>query len=69
MTKVASESLSDTTRSNGGSRAVLHLLTSRTFGGAEEHALSILTAISEFGFEPCLAAPGALIEAMEPAQG
>src|SRR3984885_11827710 len=67
MTKVASESLSDKGRSNGRPRrAVLHLLTGKTFGGAEEHALSILTAISEFGFEPCLAAPGALIAAMEP---
>ena len=47
-------------------RAVLHLLTSRVFGGAEEHALSILTAMSSHGFEPCLAAPDALIAAMEP---
>ena len=47
-------------------RAVLHLLTGRVFGGAEEHALSILTAINEYGFQPCLAAPGALIAAMEP---
>ncbi|HWJ39694.1 MAG TPA: glycosyltransferase [Candidatus Limnocylindrales bacterium] len=67
MTKVASESLIDTGRSNGRPRrAVLHLLTSKTFGGAEEHALSILTAISEYGFKPCLAAPGALLDAMEP---
>ena len=56
-----------TNRSNARpSRAVLHLLTSSVFGGAEEHALSILTAIREFGFEPCLAAPNALIAAMEP---
>lgn len=66
MMKVASESLSDMGRSRGRSRAVLHLLTNRTFGGAEEHALSILTAIREFGFDPCLAAPNALIAAMEP---
>lgn len=46
--------------------AVLHLLTGRVFGGAEEHALSILTKMRAHGFEPCLAAPGALIEAMEP---
>ena len=39
-------------------RAVLHLLTGSVFGGAEEHALSILTAIGAYGFEPCLAAPG-----------
>jgi glycosyltransferase involved in cell wall biosynthesis len=67
MTKVASESLIHTDRSMVRPRAVLHLLTGRTFGGAEEHALSILTAISEYGFEPCLAAPAALIAAMEPA--
>lgn len=45
---------------------VLHLLTGRVFGGAEEHALSILTKMRAHGFEPCLAAPSALIEAMEP---
>ncbi len=45
---------------------VLHLLTGRVFGGAEEHALSILTKMRAHGFEPYLAAPGALIEAMEP---
>lgn len=45
---------------------VLHLLTGRVFGGAEEHALSILTKMRTHGFEPCLAAPNALIEAMEP---
>jgi glycosyltransferase involved in cell wall biosynthesis len=48
-------------------RAVLHLLTGREFGGAEEHALSILSAINAYGFEPYLAAPGPLIDAMEPA--
>ena len=66
MTKVASESLIEMVRSNAPRRAVLHLLTGRVFGGAEEHALSILTAISEYGFEPCLAAPAPLIAAMEP---
>jgi len=66
MTKVATESLIDCDRSRARPRAVLHLLTGRTFGGAEEHALSILTAISEYGFEPYLAAPAALIAAMEP---
>ena len=67
MTKMASESPTNAGRSNGRSRpAVLHLLTSSTFGGAEEHALSILTAIRGYGFEPCLAAPGALLAAMEP---
>ncbi len=49
-----------------GRRAILHLLTGSVFGGAEEHALSILTEISAHGFEPCLAAPGKLIAAMEP---
>jgi glycosyltransferase involved in cell wall biosynthesis len=44
----------------------MHLLTSSVFGGAEEHALSILTAMRAYGFEPCLAAPGELIAAMEP---
>lgn len=62
MTKMGTESLSDI----GRRRAVLHLLTGSTFGGAEEHALSILTAISEYGFEPYLAAPAALIAAMQP---
>lgn len=38
----------------------------RVFGGAEEHALSILTAIRAYGFNPCLAAPNELISAMEP---
>ena len=55
MTKVASESLNDAGRSTTRTRRrVLHLLTGTTFGGAEEHALSILTTIREFGFEPCL---------------
>ena len=67
MTQMASESLIDTGRSRSRRRAVLHLLTGRTFGGAEEHALSILTAIREYGFEPELAAPAELIAAMEPA--
>ncbi len=46
------------------SRAVLHLLTSRVRGGAEEHALSLLVSLREFGFTPCLAAPQALLTAM-----
>ncbi len=65
MTKMANQSLNDA-RLARPRRAVLHLLTGRVFGGAEEHALSILTAISEYGFAPCLAAPSALIAAMEP---
>lgn len=46
--------------------AVLHLLTSRVRGGAEEHALSILLGMREFGFEPHLAAPAQLLALMEP---
>jgi glycosyltransferase involved in cell wall biosynthesis len=65
MTKMANESLNDR-ELPPRRRAVLHLLTGRVFGGAEEHALSILTAIGEYGFEPCLAAPATLIAAMEP---
>jgi glycosyltransferase involved in cell wall biosynthesis len=65
MTKMANESLNDRSLPRPR-RAVLHLLTGRVFGGAEEHALSILTAMSSHGFEPCLAAPAALITAMEP---
>jgi glycosyltransferase involved in cell wall biosynthesis len=64
--KMAIRSLNDKKHSNAQRRAVLHLLTGSVFGGAEEHALSILTAISAYGFEPCLAAPAELIAAMEP---
>ena len=63
---MANRSLNDTKRPNARPRPVLHLLTSCVFGGAEEHALSILTAIGAFGFQPCLAAPAELIAAMEP---
>jgi glycosyltransferase involved in cell wall biosynthesis len=65
MTKMANSGENDTTPSRARN-TVLHLLTGRVFGGAEEHALSILTKMRTHGFEPCLAAPGALIEAMEP---
>ena len=65
MTKMANESLNDR-KLSAQRRPVLHLLTGRVFAGAEEHALSILTAIREYGFEPCLAAPTTLIAAMEP---
>jgi glycosyltransferase involved in cell wall biosynthesis len=65
MQMVASESLTRKGRSDAR-RGVLHLLTGRTFGGAEEHALSILEGIGAYGFEPCLAAPATLIAAMEP---
>ncbi len=63
---MANRSLNDTEHSSAQRRAVLHLLTGSVFGGAEEHALSILTAIGAYGFEPCLAAPPELIEAMGP---
>src|SRR5580693_7872986 len=65
MTKMANSGENDTMRSRARN-TVLHLLTGRVFGGAEEHALSILTKMRTHGFEPCLAAPNALIEAMEP---
>ena len=64
---MAKESLSDTSRSNARPRrAVLTLLTGRVFGGAEEHALSLLTGMGAHGFEPYIAAPRELIAAMEP---
>src|ERR1700691_5620376 len=67
MTKMASKSLIGVTRSKARPRRpVLHFLTSSAFRGAEEHALSILTAIREYGFEPYLAAPATLIAAMAP---
>src|ERR1700722_3824846 len=63
---MAKESLNDSSRSTAQPRAVLNLLTGRVFGGAEEHALSILTGMRAHGFEPYLAAPSELIAAMEP---
>lgn len=45
---------------------ILHVLTNKIRGGAEEHALSILTSMREYGFEPGLAAPAELLSAMEP---
>jgi glycosyltransferase involved in cell wall biosynthesis len=65
MTKIATKSINDSARQRGR-RTVLHLLAGRVFGGAEEHALSILTGIRAHGFEPFLAAPNELIAAMEP---
>jgi glycosyltransferase involved in cell wall biosynthesis len=65
MTKTANASLNQMGRSQTR-RAVLHLLIGDVFGGAEEHALSILAGIGTHGFEPCLAAPAKLIAAMEP---
>src|ERR1039458_6637599 len=63
---MGNRSLNDTKRSNAHRRTVLHLLTGSVFGGAKKHALSILTTMSAYGFEPYLAAPGELIAAMEP---
>jgi len=63
---MAKESLNNTSRSTAQPRAVLNLLTGRVFGGAEEHALSILTGMRAHGFEPYLAAPAELIAAMQP---
>ena len=40
---------------------VLHFLPFNVRGGAEEHALSILSAIGSSGFEPWIAAPPALL--------
>lgn len=66
MTKIATDRPSDSRRLPAR-RAVLHLLAGRVFGGAEEHALSILTGMRAYGFDPFLAAPNELIAAMEPA--
>ena len=66
MTKIVTERLNDFKRLPARC-AVLHLLAGRSFGGAEEHALSILTSIRAYGFDPFLAAPKDLIAAMEPA--
>lgn len=65
MTSIATERVNDSARLRGR-RRVLHLLAGRVFGGAEEHALSILSSIRAYGFDPFLAAPNELIAAMEP---
>jgi glycosyltransferase involved in cell wall biosynthesis len=44
--------------------AVLHLLTGKFRGGIEEHSLSILARIGEFGFAPCIAAPPSILNSM-----
>jgi glycosyltransferase involved in cell wall biosynthesis len=52
-------------RSDGANPpAVLHLLTGKFRGGIEEHSLSILARIGEFGFAPCIAAPPAILNSM-----
>jgi glycosyltransferase involved in cell wall biosynthesis len=49
-----------------GRPRILHVLPFAVRGGAEEHALSILAALADNGFEPWLAAPSALLAQMAP---
>jgi glycosyltransferase involved in cell wall biosynthesis len=49
--------------SSGGPR-ILHYLSSTVRAGAEEHALSLVTRLGEYGFTPYLAAPTPLLETM-----
>jgi glycosyltransferase involved in cell wall biosynthesis len=51
-------------RFRGRSPRILHLLLTPFRGGAEEHALSLLTALRNYGFTPFVAAPGPLLETM-----
>jgi glycosyltransferase involved in cell wall biosynthesis len=44
---------------------ILHYLTSKSIGGAEEYALSLLGAMADYGFVPYLAAPPQLLEAVK----
>jgi glycosyltransferase involved in cell wall biosynthesis len=44
----------------------LHLVLTPFRGGAEEHVLSLLTALRNYGFTPFIAAPGPLLETMAP---
>ena len=44
---------------------ILHFLTSNVRAGAEEHALSLLANSRQFGIEPYLAAPPALLASMD----
>ena len=70
--KVAAQTSIDTFGSEAvaqsGSRRprILHVLPFAVRGGAEEHALSILSALADNGFEPWLAAPPALLDQMAP---
>ncbi len=52
-------------RSPEGPR-ILHFITTPFRGGAEEHALSVLSALRNYGFTPFVAAPPSLLELMEP---
>jgi len=45
---------------------ILHFITTPFRGGAEEHALSVLIALRNYGFAPFVAAPASLLEIMEP---
>lgn len=47
------------------SARILHYLPSDVHGGVEEHALSILVSLREFGFEGIMAAPQTLLRAMK----
>jgi glycosyltransferase involved in cell wall biosynthesis len=47
------------------SPAIVHLLTGKVRAGVEEHSLSLLARLREFGFQPWLAAPPALLRAMD----
>lgn len=53
-------------RAAGENIRVLHYLPSEVHGGVEEHALSILVSLRDFGLGPILAAPSALIREMNP---
>lgn len=43
---------------------ILHLVLTPFRGGAEEHVLSLLTALRKYGFTPYIAAPAPLLETM-----
>jgi glycosyltransferase involved in cell wall biosynthesis len=50
----------------GGRPRILQFLPFAVRGGVEEHALSILAALPDYGFEPWIAAPSALLAQMAP---
>ncbi len=53
-------------RSSSESARILHLLLTPFRGGAEEHALSLLAELRNYGFTPFVAAPAPLLETMAP---
>ncbi len=53
-------------RSRHESPRILHLLLTPFRGGAEEHAVSLLTSLRNYGFTPFVAAPAPLLETMAP---